>query len=497
MPIVVYMLLALYIVALGYITVYCLMQVHLLYYYSRHHRRHTQEELPTAESNDSLPVVTVQLPIFNELYVVERLVDNIVKFDYPKDKLEIQILDDSTDETVEISRRKVEEYRAQGVDINLIHRIDREGYKAGALKHGLKFAKGEFIAIFDADFLPYPDFLLKTIPHFDDKEVGVVQTRWEHINKNYSLLTRLQAMQLDVHFRVEQQGRRAGNCLLQFNGTAGMWRRTTIEDAGGWEADTLTEDLDLSYRAQLKGWEIVYLEALGSPAELPAEMNGLKSQQFRWTKGGAETARKMLPTIWRSQLSFRKKLHASAHLLSSSVFVSILLMAVLSVPLMFFLDNVSFGGPYGFALFIALIAVSIVYYVANVEALRGQESYLRLLLKFIFLFPVFLSLSMGLSLHNTIAVLQGYRGKKSAFIRTPKFNIMGIRDSFRQRHKYLSRKVGWTTIFEGVLALYFLASVIIGFYVIDHKSFLIYPTMLAFGFGMICYYSIRHLTKIS
>lgn len=342
-----YTTLAIYVIALIYITTYCLLQFHLLYYYKQFYRKH--KSLPQGKINleNDLPFVTIQLPVFNEMYVVERLIDKIVEMDYSKDKFEIHLLDDSIDETVEISRRKVEAYQAIGFNIELFQRTDRKGYKAGALKEALPFAKGEFIAIFDADFLPKKDFLLTVIPYFDDKKVGVVQTRWEHINQNYSILTRLQAMQLNVHFTIEQFGRQAGNCLLQFNGTAGVWRREAIEDAGGWQADTLTEDLDLSYRAQLKGWKVVYLEKYGSPAELPAEMNGLKSQQFRWMKGGAENARKLLPAIWRSALSLRKKLHATGHLLASGVFLFVFLAGVFSVPMMFFFAAYSSGfGPF-------------------------------------------------------------------------------------------------------------------------------------------------------
>ncbi len=321
MQIILYIILFIYLLALAYITFFCLMQFHLLYYY----RRAVSGDLSLKKDRkqipeESLPFVTVQLPIYNEKYVVERLIDQIIKFDYPKDRFEIQILDDSTDDTLDISRRKAEECIALGFDVKHVTRKVRTGYKAGALKEGMKTAKGDFIAIFDADFLPKSDFLQKTLPMFKDKKVGVVQTRWEHINQDYSMITKLQAFQLNVHFTVEQSGRQEGNFMLQFNGTGGIWRRKTIEDAGGWEADTLTEDLDLSYRAQIKGWQIVYLQDVGSPAELPAEMNGLKSQQFRWMKGGAETAKKMLPAVWRSDLPLRTKFHASLHLICICVY---------------------------------------------------------------------------------------------------------------------------------------------------------------------------------
>ena len=417
--------------------------------------------------------------------------ENITAFDYPKDKFEIQLLDDSTDETLDISKAQVEKYKALGFDITLQHRVDRSGYKAGALKNGMKTAKGEFIAIFDADFLPRKDFLRSTIPYFNNPDVGVVQTRWQHINQDYSIITRLQAMQLNVHFTVEQQGRRAGNYLLQFNGTAGVWRHNTIDDAGGWEADTLTEDLDLSYRAQLKGWEIVYLEKFGSPAELPVEMNGLKSQQFRWIKGGAESAKKILPEVWKSNLSFTKKLHATGHLLGSSIFLFVFIAGIFSVPLVFMCEGL--GIDLGFLKYalLGLFSIIAVYYVANVEAELENVTKAKLIIKFIFLFPLFLALSMGLSLHNTIAVLQGYRGKKSAFIRTPKFAIKNMSDSFRKQ-SYLAKKISWTTIFEGLLAVYFAIGIIGGIYV-NQPMFLIYHLLLMIGFGTICYYSIKHL----
>ena len=319
-------LLGLYVVALIYIMVFCLMQFHLLYHYRKNAEVSSEDFEDT--NDEDLPFVTIQLPIYNELYVVERLIDNIAKFDYPKDKYEIHILDDSTDETVQIALAKVEEYKAKGFNIEHITRSNRVGYKAGALKEGTKFAKGKFLAIFDADFLPNPDFLRQTIPHFADEKVGVVQTRWEHINEDYSLITRLQAFQLNVHFTVEQMGRYNADYLLQFNGTAGIWRRECITDAGGWEADTLTEDLDLSYRAQFKGWKITFLEDITSPAELPAEMNGLKSQQHRWMKGGAETAVKLLPTVWKSNISLGQKIHATSHLLSSSIFLFVFFIGI-------------------------------------------------------------------------------------------------------------------------------------------------------------------------
>ena len=486
-----YIVICIYIFVLFQITLFCLLQLHLLYHYQRKLARPI-DNTASALTNDIFPFVTIQLPVYNEMYVVERLIDQIVQLDYPKDRFEIHLLDDSTDETLHITRRKVEEYTKKGFKIMQITREKRTGYKAGALRDGMAFAKGEFIAIFDADFVPRPDFLKATIPHFLNPKTGVVQTRWEHLNEDYSLLTRLQALQLNVHFTVEQTGRSAANYFLQFNGTAGVWRKKTIEDAGGWEADTLTEDLDLSIRAQLKGWEIVYLEKFDSPAELPADMNGLKSQQFRWMKGGAETAKKMLPAVWKSQLSFPKKIHATAHLLASSIFVFVFLAGVFSVPTLFFLNRIEMDTHFLGYFFAGLFSIIAVYYVGNVQATLKKQPYLQRLFKFLILFPVFLSLSMGLSLHNSVAIVQGWIGKKTAFVRTPKFNIKGLQDSFSER-KYRNYRLSWTTIFEGLLTIYFLVAMVAGFYWED-RSFLLFHGLLAVGYGSIFIYTIRHLS---
>jgi len=444
------------------------------------------------KDSKNLPFVTIQLPIYNEQYVVERLIDSIANLDYPKDKFEIHVLDDSTDVTLSIVSRKVNEYKKKGFNIDQIVRENRQGYKAGALRDGMTRARGEFIAIFDADFLPSIDFLNKTIPHFDDNKVGVVQTRWGHINHDYSILTKVQAFQLNVHFTVEQLGRSNGDYLLQFNGTAGVWRKACIDSSGGWEADTLTEDLDLSYRAQLKGWDIKYLEDTISPAELPAEMNGLKSQQFRWMKGGAETAVKVLPNVWRSRLSFYQKIYASAHLLSSSVFLFVFVLGVFSVPLAFLINPLEINENY-FSIFIfGLISIGIVYYVANVQNALEEDNKLKLLFKFVYLFPIFMALSMGLSFHNAIAVLQGFRGKKSPFVRTPKFNINELTQSIKNKN-YFKGKINGITIIEGLLTVYFALGLFYGFQTND-TSFTVMHLLLFFGYGTIFFYSIKHLS---
>ena len=483
--------LAVYSISLLYITVYCLLQFNLLYHYAK--REAADDASPAAPP--AYPFVTVQLPIYNEVYVIGRLIDAVAAFDYPKDRYEIHILDDSTDETVELVAEKVAAYRAQGYDIRQIIRPNRQGYKAGALRDGTKEAKGEFLAIFDADFVPAPSFLQRTIPHFADPQVGVVQTRWEHLNQDYSLITRLQAMQLNVHFTVEQVGRMNGGHLLQFNGTAGVWRRTAIEAGGGWQPDTLTEDLDLSIRTQLAGYRIHFLEQVGSPAELPVEMNGFKSQQHRWMKGGAETARKMLPDVWRSALSWNHKVHATAHLLASSIFLFVFLCGVFSVPLLFLfgeLVELGFSKNY-FAIFLTgLLSVIGVYYVANVRSVANKEPSLgKSVFKFVFLFPLFLALSMGLSLHNSVAVLQGYRGKKSAFVRTPKFNIGNVREKLTAR-RYLSGRLNLITIGEGLLCVYFLFAVWGGYY-LQNTTFIVFHALLALGYGTIFFFSVKHL----
>lgn len=509
-----FFVLAVYTLSLAYITLYCVVQFNLLYHYKKGTAQASNlprakqaqaarvpvaaggELLPPAEEEEDWPFVTIQLPIFNELYVIERLMEAVANFDYPTDRFEIHVLDDSTDETVDVVAAKVAELQARGIDVQQIRREKRQGFKAGALRDGMEFARGEFIAIFDADFLPRPDFLRKTIPYFENENIGVVQTRWEHINEDYSLITQLQALQLNVHFTVEQAGRMRGGYLLQFNGTAGVWRRETIDSAGGWEADTLTEDLDLSIRAQLKGWRIIFLEGIGSPAELPAEMNSFKSQQYRWMKGGAETAKKMLPTVWGSNLSLRQKLQATSHLLSSSVFLFVFLTGVFSVPLLFFMsDLISMGFSKNFFAYflVGLLSIIAIYYVANVQSpANEEESFAKSVLKFLVLFPLFLALSMGLSLHNSIAVLQGWFGKQTPFVRTPKFNIKGMQDSFMKR-KYLTRKLKPTTIGEGLLALYFAGAVVAGFY-LQNTMFVVFHLMLAIGYGAIFFYTIKHLS---
>jgi cellulose synthase/poly-beta-1,6-N-acetylglucosamine synthase-like glycosyltransferase len=426
------------------------------------------------------------------MHVARRIIEHCCQLEYPKRLLQIQVLDDSTDETLSISSEIVSYYQNQGIDIELVHRKNRQGYKAGALKEALPLVKGEYVAIFDADFIPPPDFLYKTLGHFSSQKVGVVQTRWTHLNEDYSLLTKLQAFQLNVHFLIEQSGRFRGKYFLQFNGTAGVWRKATIIDAGNWQSDTLTEDLDLSYRAQLKGWDIAYLDQVGCPAELPVEMNGLKSQQYRWMKGGAETALKILPSLWKSPVELPKKILGSLHLLSSTVFLLIFISAICSIPMLLFMSWMNIS-PHFLALFLgATLSIIIVYLFANARQSRNRPfDQLKSMVDFLLLFPLFLSLSMGLSFHNTIAVWDAWTGKKTSFVRTPKYSIRNRNDSFRGR-MYLSKQIPYSTWIELVLFIIFLGAAIYG-WIIGYTAFFAFHVLIALGFGGIAFYSIKHV----
>lgn len=472
-----YILFGLYVFFLAVILGYNLLQINLLL----HYLRRKKPVAPAPVDQEALPHVTIQLPLYNEPYVAERLIDNIVKMEYPRHRLQIQVLDDSIDATTELCEKKAAFYRERGIDIEVIHRTDRSGYKAGALAAGLPHAKGEFVAIFDADFLPNPQFLKNTVPYFQNNRVGVVQTRWTHLNDDYSLFTKLQALQLNVHFTIEQMGRKAGDHFLQFNGTAGIWRKRTIEDAGGWKADTLTEDLDLSIRAQLHHWEIVYLEDVEAPAELPAEMNGIKSQQFRWMKGGAENARRLTPMVLKSDAKLSTKLHALAHLANSSIFLAVLMIALLSVALLPFMDNLSFDTSYLGLSLLGLVGVATVYFYANIHLLPRPLSP-KQLLALICYFPFLLTMSVGLSFHNSVAVIEGYLGIKSSFVRTPKYNLIGNgrKRSGTQQKNPISNMV----IVEGLLTLLFCLA-LVGAVQLKEYSFFVFHLMLALGFGAV------------
>ena len=472
-----------------FIFFYSMVQLSLVIVYLKN-RRKIANQVSEPMSVEDLPRVTVQLPIYNELYVIERLIDAVANFNYPKEKLEIQILDDSTDETVEVVKKRVKYWSDKGLDMVQVIRPDRVGFKAGALDYGMNNCKGEFIAIFDADFVPEKDFLLKTVPYFRDEKIGVVQTKWEHLNKNYSLITKLQAFALDAHFTVEQGGRNRSNHFINFNGTAGVWRKQTIIDGGGWKADTLTEDLDLSYRSQLKGWKFLYLENVGSPAELPAEMNALKSQQFRWMKGGAECLVKNAGRVTSSDYNLWTKINAIFHLMNSSIFIAVLTVALISIPLFILKhNNPSYDLFFQIATF-SLFSFGVIGLLYFTSFAKGYKNKFIALIHFIYYFPLFLSFSMGLSLHNAIAVSEGYAGKKSPFIRTPKFNLTN-KDGSWKGNKYTKIKLNWINVGEIFLTLYFIYGIYLSFKWGDF-AMLPFFAMLTLGFGAISYFSLKH-----
>ncbi len=477
-------LLLLYILSLTILFAFGLHGLVMIYYY--HKTAGNVRNTPPQQLSDDLPVVTVQLPMYNEVYVVERLVSAVCDIRYPKDKLEIQVLDDSTDETVEVTRRLVEEYAAQGFDIKHIHRIDRTGYKAGALKHGLAMARGEFVAIFDADFVPKPDFLEMTVPLFQNDNVGMVQTRWEHLNEDYSFLTRAQALALDGHFVIEQQVRNKAGFFINFNGTAGIWRKKTIEDAGNWHSDTLAEDLDLSYRAQLKGWKFVFLNDVTSPAELPADINALKTQQFRWTKGAVETAKKLLPAVWKSDMPFKVKMECTVHLTSNIVFPFIIMVAMLNVPLVIIKNNVAGYDAY-FTLMSVFVLASISTFLFYLYAQKAIHlDWQRRLM----LFPVFMAGSMGFAVNNSKAVFEALTGKKSEFKRTPKYKIVTNNDDWKKK-KYVQRKIGGGVIIELLFTLYFIGGIATSAMYLEIAA-IPFQLMFLTGFGTVGGLSLRH-----
>ncbi len=409
---------------------------------------------PCPEPPAEWPLVTVQLPIFNEKYVAERLIEAVCGLDYPRDRLEIQVLDDSTDETVPLVARLVEHQRAQGHDIHHVHRRERPGFKAGALAAGLEQARGELVAVFDADFVPEPDFLRQSVPHFADPDVGMVQARWGHINRDYSLLTRAQAILLDGHFVVEHAARHLSGCFFNFNGTAGLWRRQAIEAAGGWAHDTLTEDLDLSYRAQLAGWRFIYLPDLVVPAELPAEINAYKSQQNRWAKGSVQTARKLLGTVLRAPIPIRARLEAFVHLTANSTFLLMVFLSLLIFPAMVLrrgeetwkllaIDLPLFGA--------ATVSVIIFYAVSQRHAGGSVQRPSRWLWQL----PAVMGLGIGLAINNARAVLSGLLSDGGVFLRTPKYRIEGRRDGWASKHYRLPHDV--TFYLEAFFAFYFVA----------------------------------------
>ena len=486
-------IIVIYSTALILIFMYSLAQLNLLLNYLKAQKIEDTSPKFDLNNSDEIPYVTIQLPVYNEMYVMERLLDNIAKIEYPKDKLEIQVLDDSTDESVETTTIQIKKLQESGLDIQHICRTNRQGFKAGALKEGLVNAKGDFIAIFDADFLPQTDWLKRTIPYFKDEQIGVVQTRWSHINRNYSILTKIQAFALDAHFTLEQVGRNSKGHFINFNGTAGIWRKECILDAGNWEGDTLTEDLDLSYRAQLKNWKFKYLEKVQTPAELPVVISAARTQQFRWNKGGAENFRKMMWRVLKSKnISAKTKIHGLLHLLNSTMFLNVLIVAVLSIPMLYIKNEYAHLKPYFYVMsffVVSTIIFFICYWFMYKQTYGG--GFIKFF-KYIGMFFTFFSIAMGFSLHNSIAVLEGHIGKPSEFVRTPKFNINSLTDSWKG-NKYLRKKLSLNVIIEGLLMLYFAFGMYSAFIVGDQGGdFGLFPfhLMLFIGFGYVFFKSI-------
>lgn len=485
----------LYAVAIVFLTIYG----GNLLWLSIEHVRHTElQEGPVPDPNrvpvpdDSWPTVTVQLPIYNEADVVDRLIDACARLDYPTDRLEIQVLDDSTDETTKRAAERVAHWQEQGIDIVHIHRSDRTGYKAGALQNGLRIARGELIAIFDADFVPPEDFLRRMVPPFlEDDNLGLAQARWGHINQDVSLLTKVQAFGLDTHFAIEQHARKQMDCFMNFNGTAGVWRRACIEDAGGWEYDTVTEDLDLSYRAQLSGWTFRFFPFVEAPAELPPDMNALRTQQFRWAKGAIETSMKLLRRIWTSTEPFRIKLQGTLHLTGHTAFPFILLAAITHAPLLG-LDHLGYGpGPWYFgALGVGLLGFA-GFGLAQCYAQRSlYPDWGRRLV----LLPVYMAGSMGIALSNTHAFLQALWGTPTPFTRTPKFGSKADEGSW-WTGRYASARVPWIVWGEAFLAFYCLVG--LGFIIaFGDWAAVPFQALFAGGFGLVAWSGLKQALRV-
>ncbi|MCX6616476.1 MAG: glycosyltransferase family 2 protein [Acidobacteria bacterium] len=461
-----------YFLVLIVLSAYGLHRYWLVFKYFRN-KRHAAR--PPLERFQQLPRVTVQLPVYNERFVVERLVEAACRIEYPRHLLDIQVLDDSTDETVAVARGVVERYAALGHPVSYHHRDNRQGFKAGALAAGLEQARGEFIAIFDADFVPPPDFLHRTIHYFTDPGVGMVQGRWTFLNRNYSFLTQVQAILLDGHFVLEHGARYRSGCFFNFNGTAGVWRRRAIEEAGGWQHDTLTEDTDLSYRAQLRGWRFIYVPEIECPSELPVEMTAFKVQQARWAKGLIQTAKKLMWRIWTAPVPLHRKIEAWFHLTANLSYPLMIVLSALLLPAMI----VRFYQGWFQMLYIdlplflaAFLSVSSFYLTSQRELYPNNWKR-----TFCFL-PFLMAMGIGLTITNARAVLEALLGIKSPFVRTAKYRIeTGGR---RVRASQYRRRAGWIPFIEIVIGTYFAATV---YYAIDNRNFATVPFLLLFVLG--------------
>jgi cellulose synthase/poly-beta-1,6-N-acetylglucosamine synthase-like glycosyltransferase len=463
-----------YFVVMVILAMYGIHRYVLVYYFFKNRKRIA----PPPPEVSEWPRVTVQLPIYNERYVIERLVDAVAQFDYPRELLDIQVLDDSTDETQEVARNCVERYQQLGLPISYIHRNNREGFKAGALQEGLKVARGEHIAIFDADFIPPADFLRNTVPYFADPKMAMVQTRWSYINRNYSKLTEVEAVLLDGHFVIEHSARYRTGLFFNFNGTAGIWRRVAIEDAGGWQHDTLTEDTDLSYRAQLCGWQFIYLPDIECPSELPVEMNAFKSQQARWAKGLMQTAKKIMPRVLRSDVPGAVKAEAFFHLTANISYPLMVLLSMILLPAMIvrFYQGWFQVLVIDLPLFIASTCSISSFYLAAERAIF-PKTWKR---TFLYL-PFIMAVGIGLSVRNAVDVLEAIFGVKSEFVRTPKYRVeAGAHGSDAWARKKYRKKAGWMPWAEVFLGLYFAAAVV---YAIEMENYATVPFLVLFVWG--------------
>ena len=467
------LILVLYFFVLSILAIYGWHRYYLVYLYMKHK---DQAPAPPAPLT-AFPPVTVQLPIYNEMYVADRLIDAVCEMDYPRELFEIQVLDDSTDETRDIAELAVRRHAARGFNIRHLHRIDRRGYKAGALAAGLHESTGKYIAIFDADFIPSKDFLKRTLPYLEERpELGMVQARWGHINQDYSLLTKIQSIMLDAHFVLEHGGRNRAGCFFNFNGTAGVWRRDAIDDAGGWQHDTLTEDLDLSYRAQLRGWKFLFVPDLVSPAEVPVEMNSFKSQQHRWAKGSIQTCMKLLPEILTSKQPFGVKAEAFFHLSANFNYLLMSLLSILMFPAMWVRYNMGWTEMLliDVPLFLAAtLSVCNFYMVSQRELYADWRSRLKYL-------PFLMSIGIGLCVNNTRAVLEALFKKQSEFARTPKYGIE--RESDEWVGKKYHQSVGVQPLIELALGLYFTGTV---FYALINQIYGTLPFLMLFQVGFL------------
>jgi len=461
-----------YFIVLILLASYGLHRYTLVYLYYK--KKNNGTTTPAQEFAD-LPHVTIQLPIFNEQFVVDRLLQAVSRIEYPRDRLDIQLLDDSTDETVNVAGALVDHYASQGLPITYLHRTNRSGFKAGALHEGLKSAKGAFVAIFDADFVPPSDFLLRTIHHFTDPKIGMVQTRWTHLNRRYSFLTEVEAILLDGHFVLEHSGRARHNVFFNFNGTAGIWRRKAIDDAGGWEHDTLTEDTDLSYRAQLKGWKFIYRQDVECPAELPVEMTAFKTQQARWAKGLIQTGKKILPRVLKSDQPFRVKLEAWYHLTANMSYPLMVILSVLLLPAMV----IRFYQGWFQMLYIDIpLFLASTFSISSFYLVSQRELFPRTWPRALLYLPFLMALGIGLTVTNTIAVLEALIGRQTAFARTPKYRVESKKDVIRA-NKYRKR-LGWIPWVELLIGGYFALTV---YYALDNENYLTVPFLLLFVVG--------------